>query len=58
MTRYGVISILFLFRFVPNVQDLQWNNFLALTVNRRGVIRVYSPWAKMTPSPQAYTDLK
>ena len=50
MTHYDVILILFLFRFVANVQDLQWNNFLVLTMNRRGVIRIYLPRAKMNPS--------
>ena len=50
MTHYDVIFILFLFRFVANVQDLEWDNFLVLTMNRRGVIRIYWPRAKMTPS--------
>ena len=35
MTHYDVIPILFLFRFVANAQDLQWGNFLALTMNKR-----------------------
>ena len=56
MTHYDVIFILFLFRFVANVQDLEWDNFLVLTMNRRGVIRIYLQRAKMTP--QVYTGLK
>ena len=28
-----------------------WANFLLLTMNRRGVIRMYLPRAKMTPLP-------
>ena len=38
-THYDVIIILFLFNFVANVEDLQWNNFLVLTMNRRVNIR-------------------
>ena len=41
MTHYNVILILFLFRFAANAQDLQWDNFFVLTMNRRGVIRIY-----------------
>ena len=40
ITHYDVILILFLFRFVANVQDLWWNSFLVLTMNRRGVITI------------------
>ena len=58
VTDHDVILILFLFRFVANVQDLQRDNFLVLTMNRRRVIRIYLPRAKMTPSPQVYTGLK
>ena len=52
MTYYDVILILF---FVANVQDLHWDNFLVLTMNRRGVIRIYLPRAKMTPPPSRPT---
>ena len=60
MTYYDVILILLLLRFVANAEDLKWDNFLLLTMNRRGVIRIYLLLAKMTPlpQPQAYTDLK
>ena len=60
MTLYDVIFILLLLRFVANAEDLKWDNFLLLTMNRRGVIRIYLLLAKMTPlpHPQAYTDLK
>ena len=51
MTHYDVILILFLFRFVANVQDLKWENFLVLIMNKRGIIRIFLPWAKMTPLP-------
>ena len=34
-------SNLFLFRFVVNVKNLQWDNFLVLTMNRRGSTRIY-----------------
>ena len=54
--QYGVILILFLFRFVAKIKDLLWDNFLVLTMNRRGVIRVYFPQAKTIP--QAYTGVK
>ena len=57
MTHYEVMPILFLFIFVANVQDIQWEDFLVLTINRRGVIRIYLPQAKRTPS-HAYKDLK
>ena len=40
MTHYEVIVILFLFRFVANAHGLQLDNFLVLTINRRGVIRI------------------
>ena len=61
MTHYDIMLILFFFTFVANVRDLQWDNFLLL--NRRGVIRIYLPRAKMTPPPpptppQAYMSLK
>ena len=52
MTYYDVILILF---FVANVQDLHWDNFLVLTMNRRGVIRIYLPRAKRTPPPSRPT---
>ena len=59
MTHYDVIFILFFFTFVATVQDLLWANFLLLTMNRRGVIKIYLPEAKMTPNPPwAYTALK
>ena len=45
MTHYVVILILFLFTFVANVQDLEWDNFLVLTMNRKGVTRIYLPRA-------------
>ena len=35
------LSNLFLFRFVVNVKNLQWDNFLVLTMNRRGLTRIY-----------------
>ena len=35
MTHYDIIPRLFLFKFVTNAQDLQWDNFLVLTRNRR-----------------------
>ena len=46
MTYYDVLSILFLFRFVANVQALLWDSFLVLTMNRRGVTRIYLPQEK------------
>ena len=49
MAHYDVTLILLLFRFVVTVQDLYWNNFLVLTMNRRGVIRIFLPLAKMIP---------
>ena len=60
MTHYNVILILFLFRFAANAQALKWDNFFVLTINRRGVIRIYLLSAKMTPPPppKAYTGLK
>ena len=51
MTHYVTILILYLFRFVANVQDLQWYNFLVLPMNRRGLIRVYLLQGKMNPPP-------
>ena len=45
MTHYVVILILFLFTFVVNVQDLEWDNFLVLTMNRKRVTRIYLPRA-------------
>ena len=45
---YDIISVLFLFRFIANVHDLEWNSFLVLFMNRRGVIRTYFWRAKMT----------
>ena len=42
MAQYDFISILFLFRFIAHVQDLQRDNFLVETMNRRGVIRIYT----------------
>ena len=56
MTHYNVILVLFLFRFLANDQDLYWDNYLVLTINRTGVIRIYLLRAKMTR--QAYTGLK
>ena len=56
MTHYGVTLILFFFSFVANVRDLQWDNFLVLIMNRKGVIRIYLPRAKM--NRQAYIGLK
>ena len=47
MTYYTVTLILFFFTFVANVRDLQWNNFLILTMNRKGVIGIYLPRTKM-----------
>ena len=38
ITYYDDILKLSLFRFVANVQDLQWDNFFVLTINRRGFI--------------------
>ena len=60
MTHYDVILILFFFTFVANVRDLLWDIFFALTMNRRGVITIYLPRAKMMPPlpPEAYTGLK
>ena len=49
MTQYDVILISFFFTFVADVPDLQWDNFLLLTMNRRRVIRIYLPLAKMIP---------
>ena len=43
MTYYDIMLILFFFKFVANIQDLWWANFLRLTMNRRGVIRIYLP---------------
>ena len=40
MTQYNVILILFFFTFVANAPELYWDNFLLLTMNRRGVIRI------------------
>ena len=58
MTHCDVILILFLFRFVANVQELAWDIFLVLTMNKRDVIRIYLLRARMTPPTQAYTGLK
>ena len=49
MIHYNVILLLFLFRFVANAQGLQWDNFLVLTMNRRGVTRIYLAQANITP---------
>ena len=54
MTQYD-IPILSLFRFVANAQGFMWDNFLVLTINRRGVIGIYLLQAKMTA--MAYTGL-
>ena len=35
MNHHDIILILSLFRFVTYVQDLQWDNFLVLTMNRK-----------------------
>ena len=51
MTHYDVIFILFLFRFVANVQDLEWDNFLVLNMKRGGIIRIYLP-GKNDPPPR------
>ena len=53
---HNVILVLFLFRFLANDQNLYWDNYLVLTINRTGVIRIYLLRAKMTR--QAYTGLK
>ena len=49
MTHDDAILMLFFFIFVANLQDL--------TMNRRGVIMIYLPQAKMSP-PGAYTGIK
>ena len=56
MTHYDVLLILFLFRFVANVQDLEWDNFLVLNMKRGGIIRIYLP-GKNDP-PQTYAGVK
>ena len=49
MTQCDVILILFFCTFVANAPDLQWNNFLLLTMNRTGVIRIICRGQKWPP---------
>ena len=51
MTHYDVILTLFFFRFIANVGDLYWKNFLVVTMNRRAVIRTFFAAGKNDPLP-------